>query len=575
MKNRELASMFQRIADSLEFKGDIRFKINAYKKVARVLFDMTEDIGTVCKEGRLRDIPGIGEAIAKKIDEYLKTGRMKKYEEVMEEVPEELLMLMEVSSIGPKTLRLAYNKLDVKNKRDLLRVMDNGSLAGLAGMGEKKIEKMKKAIQAYEKGHERISIGDAVTIVDEVLSYLKKRFPKIRFTPCGSLRRMKETVGDIDITAGSSRNKEIINVFKSMPSVSELIGAGDTKASVMIPIGRHSVQIDLRVVPEDSYGACIQYFTGSKPHNVHLRTLAVKKGLKLSEYGVYRDEKRIAGRTEEDVYRILDLPWIPPEIREDTGEIDAAIKGVLPKLIEYSDIKGDLHIHSNYSDGTSTILEIAKKAKELDYEYICITDHSERAKYAGGLSLTKLKERNELCKQIEQEQGIRIFRGIELELVPGHIEYPEELIRELDIITLAIHHRKEGYDFTRDVISTFSFIHVFAHPTGRLLSGRSEYKIDLKTIFQEAAKNNVLMEINGYPDRLDLSDVNVREAKKYGTKFSICSDAHSRDKLNQMKFGVGTARRGWAEKEDVINTFSLNKVENWLENKKFYKLKDH
>lgn len=564
MRNREIAFIFERIADALEFKGGNVFKINAYRKVARILTDMAEDVETLWKEGRLRGVPGIGEGIAKKIDEFLTTGKMKKYGEVMEGIPEDLLSLMDVPSIGSKTLKIAYDKLGVRTREDFLKVLENGSLASLQGMGEKKVLNIKKGLEIYERGHERISIGDAVSIVEEVIAHLKGKFPTTQFTPCGSLRRMKETVGDIDIMASSSRGREIVDTFVGMKSVSEVLGAGDTKASVLIPIGGRSLQVDLRVVPGDCYGSCIQYFTGSKAHNIHLRTLALKKGLKISEYGVFRGDKKIAGKTEEKVYGVLGLPWIPPEIREDSGEIKAAMEGALPELIGYSDIRGDLHIHSNYSDGTSSISEIARKAKELGYEYICITDHSQKAKYAGGLSPSRLRERNEECERVEREVGIRIFKGTELELTPDGLDYSEEILRQLDIVTLAIHQRRAEYDFTHDVIAAFPYIHIFAHPTGRLISGRKEYKIDLKTIFKEAAKNKIILEINGYPDRLDLSDINSREAKKYGVKFSIGSDAHNKDKLSQMRFGVGVARRGWVGKSDVINALPLGEFEKWL-----------
>lgn len=564
MRNREVASIFERIADALEFKGENVFKINAYRKVARVLSDMAEDIETVWKEGKLQSIPGIGEGIAKKINEFLTTGRMKKYEEAMEGVPEDLLSLIDVPSIGPKTLKVAYDKLRVRTRDDFIKVLEDGSLASLQGMGEKKVLNIKKGLELYEKGHERISIGDAVPVVEDIISYLKEKFPGVQLIPCGSLRRMKETIGDIDITAGSKDRKKIVDAFVGMEVVSEVLSAGETRASVLIPIGKRSLQVDLRVVPEESYGSCIQYFTGSKAHNIHLRTLAIKKGVKISEYGVFKEDKKIAGETEEGVYEALGLSWIPPEIREDSGEIESALNGTLPELIEYSDVKGDLHIHSNYSDGVSSIYEIARKAKELGYKYICITDHSQKAKYARGLSLSKLKERNEECERVEKDMGIRIFKGIELELSPDGLDYSKEVLRELDIVTLAIHQRKADYDFTNDIISTFSYIHIFAHPTGRLISGRAEYKIDLKTIFKEVTRNDVIVEINGYPDRLDLSDVNIREARKYGVKFSICSDAHNKDKLSQIEFGVGIARRGWAEKKDVINTLPLKEFEEWL-----------
>ncbi|MEA3431708.1 MAG: DNA polymerase/3'-5' exonuclease PolX [candidate division WOR-3 bacterium] len=564
MRNREIASIFERIADALEFKGENVFKINAYRKVARVLSDMAKDVEVVWREGRLRDVPGIGEGIAKKIEEFLTTGKMKKYEEAMDGVPEDILSLMDVPSIGPKTLRIAYDKLGVRTSEDFVKVLEDGSLASLPGMGEKKVQNIKKGLEIYERGHERISIGEAYPLIEEIISCLKERFPTAQFTPCGSLRRMKETVGDIDITAGSKEAKKIVDAFISMKFVSEVLGAGATKASVLIPVGKRSLQVDLRVVPLESYGSCIQYFTGSKAHNIHLRILAMKKGLKISEYGVFRDEKKIAGETEEGVYKALGLPWIPPEIREDSGEIEAALEGVLPELIGYSDIKGDLHIHSNYSDGANSIYEIAKKAKEFGYEYICITDHSQKARYAGGLSPSKLAERNKECERVEKEMGLRIFKGIELELTPEGPDYSEEILRELDIVTLAIHQRRAEHDFTNDVISAFPYIHIFAHPTGILISRREEYKIDLKTIFKEAARNDIILEINGYPDRLDLSDINSREAKKYGVKFSICSDAHNKDKLSQIKFGIGIARRGWVEKSDVINALPLEELEKWL-----------
>ncbi len=564
MKNREIAGIFEKIADALEFKGENVFKINAYRKAARVLSSLAEDVEVVWREKRLRDIPGVGEGIAKKIDEYLKTGSMKKYKEVMEDVPSEMLLLMDVPSIGPKTLGLAYSRLGVRTKEDFIKALDNGRLASLVGMGEKKVSNIKKGLEVYERGHERISIGDAFPLVDEIISYLKERFPETRFTPCGSLRRMKETVGDIDIMAGSEEGEKIVNTFCGMESVNEILGAGETKASVLIPISGGSLQVDLRIVPPESYGACVQYFTGSKAHNVHLRTIALKKGLKLSEYGVFGGEERIAGREEEEVYDAVGLPWIPPELREDSGEIEAAIEGKLPEVVGYSDIKGDLHIHSSYSDGADSIYDIAKKAKEIGYEYICITDHSLKARYARGLSASRLKERNRECESIEKSLGIRIFKGIELEFTPDGLDYDEETLHELDIITLAIHQRKKDYDFTDDVISTFPYVHIFAHPTGRLISRREAYKIDLMRIFKEAAKKNIILEINGYPDRLDLSDVNSREAKKYGVKFSICSDAHSRDMLSQMKFGIGIARRGWVETDEVLNTLTLKELEQWL-----------
>jgi len=554
-KNTEIADIFDKIADALEFKGDLVFKVNAYRKAARVLREYSGDITSIHPS----EIEGIGKGMAEKIEEYLKTGRIKKYEEVISDIPEGLLELLNIPNLGPKTLQLLYKELGVKNITDLERVIDEGKIAHLPGMGEKKEENIKKGLLLYRAGKSRIPLSMALKVVREVIKPLSSVSESI--SPAGSLRRMKETIGDIDILATAEKLDDIINTFVRQPYVKDIIAKGDTKASVRTSY--EDLQVDLRVVEKDSWGAALLYFTGSKAHNIKLRGIAKERGLKISEYGVFKGTKRIAGRTEQEVYKTLGIPWIPPEIREDRGEIEAAMKGELPVLIEQKDIKGDLHVHSHYSDGIDDIETIVVAAKKMGYEYIGICDHSKTSKIAGGLDEDTLKRRNEEIDSVQEKiKGIKILKGMEVDILSdGSLDYSDSVMEELDFVIAAVH---QGFakNVTERMKSAMNnpFVDIIAHPTGRLLSGREGYKINIEEVMMYAAKKGVALEINASYDRLDLNDVNIIKAKNYGVMFIIGTDAHRIDMLGDIELGLGTARRGWLEKKDVLNTYRWDNI---------------
>lgn len=548
-KNTEIADIFERIADALEFKGELVFKVNAYRKAARVLREYSGDISSIHPS----EIEGIGKGMAEKIEEYLKTGRIKKYEEVTADIPDGLLELLNIPNLGPKTLQLLHKELGVNNLADLENVVKNGKVAALPGMGEKKEENIKKGILLYKAGRSRIPLATALEVVREVINPLLGVSEDI--SPAGSLRRMRETIGDIDILATGQKAVDIIEAFVSQPYVREVIVKGETKASIR---NKKNLQIDLRVVEKDCWGAALLYFTGSKAHNIKLRGLAKDKGFKINEYGVFRGTKRVAGKTEEEVYRTLGMKWIPPELREDRGEIEAAIEGRIPVLIEQKDIKGDLHVHSNYSDGRDDIETVAVAARELGYEYIGICDHSKTSKIAGGIDEETLKERNEEIDRVQEKvKGIKILKGMEVDILSdGSLDYSDSILEQLDFIIVAIH---QG--FSKNVTERIKeamnnpFVDILAHPTGRLLSGREGYSINLDEIMEYAVEKKVALEINASYDRLDLNDINIIKAKTYGAKFIIGTDAHGTGMLKDMELGVATARRGWLGKRDVLNTY--------------------
>lgn len=567
MKNQELADIFNQIADALEFQGELPFRIIAYRKAARTLDELTEDIETIAAKGDLMEIPGIGEGIAKKIDEYLKTGKMKKYQEVLAGIKPELLELLNIQNLGPKTLALANKELGVKNLVDLKRVIKNGSLAKLFRMGDKKVENIKKGIEISEQAAERISIDEALEVAEGVVAYLKKSPAVIQVEPSGSLRRNKETIGDIDILVTGKDNTKIVNHFKKYSKVSRVLSAGETKASVMVGTGAEARQVDIRIVPVKSFGAALQYFTGSKAHNVKLRGLAKDKGMKVSEYGVFKGKRMIAGKNEEEVYKVLGLAWMPPELREDRGEIEAAMKNKLPKSIELSDIKGDLQMHSNYSDGSASVEEMAKAAQKLGYEYIAITDHSQSAKYAHGLSTDRLKKQwDEIDRLNDRFPKFKILKGIESDILAnGKLDTQDKILAKLDIVIASIH---QGFkkNVTERICSALAnpYVHMIAHPSGRLISRREGYDVDLEKVLECALKYKKVLEINAYFDRLDLNELYSRKAKDMSIRLAINTDGHGPKDLEWMRYGIGTARRGWLEKKDVINTLSYTELKKIL-----------
>ncbi len=563
MKNKELAVIFSRIGDALEIRGETGFKVVAYRKAARILEDLTEDIEDITKEKKVQEIPGIGSGITKKIEEYIDTGHMKKLDEALSGIPEGLLELLDVQNLGVKTVHMAYKELGVKNIEDLKRVIENGSLARLSGLGEKKVENIKKGIEIYEHAQERINIFEAANLVKKVIDYLKE-VPHIgRISTAGSLRRMKETVGDIDILTTGKDGVKIIDYFTRFPSVTKVLARGKTKGSVMISAEKGERQVDLRIVDESEYGSALQYFTGSKAHNIKLRSLAKDMGLKISEYGVFKDEKRIAGFNEEEIYRALNLAFIPPELREDRGEIELALKNNLPRIVESNDIRGDLHVHSQYSDGSLSIDEIAASAKGLGYKYIAVCDHSQSAKYANGLSPERLRTQiDEIDKINRHLEGIKILKGTEVDILrDGRLDFPDEILKDLDIVVAAVH---SGFkrNVTERMLKAMEnpYVTIIAHPSGRLISGREGYDVDLEKVIEGAQKLGIVLELNSYYDRLDLNEFYLKKAKDRNIMISLGTDTHHAGGLEMMRFGVGIARRAWLEKKDIINCLSCEDI---------------
>ncbi|MDI6699112.1 MAG: DNA polymerase/3'-5' exonuclease PolX [Candidatus Saccharicenans sp.] len=562
-RNKEIASLFYRIADALEIKGETGFKVVAYQRAARILEDLTQDVAELVASGKLADIPGIGKGMAEKIEEYLKTGRIKRYEEVMRDVPESLLQLLEIPGLGGRTIHLMNKELKVKNLDDLKRVIKDGSLEKLYGMGKKKVENIKKGIELTEQAHERMSICDALIIAEEVMDYLKEAPGINHISPAGSLRRMKETVGDIDILATGKDGPAIIKHFVKHPRTINILAEGDTKGSILIETEMGERQVDLRIVEEDAYGAALQYFTGSKAHNIKLRGLAKDRGLKISEYGVFKGEKKIAGRTEEEVYKVFGLPVIPPEMREDRGEIELALEGKLPEIIELKDIRGDLHVHSNWSDGVLTLEEIVEHGKKMGYSYIAVCDHSQSAKYAHGLTPERLAEQiKEIDKINARLKGFRLLKGTEADiLADGSIDFPESLLRKLDLVVASIH---SGFkkNVTERIISAIKnpLVQVIGHPTGRLISGREGYEVDIDKVIAAAAQYGKFLELNAYYDRLDLDEHNLKKAREKGVPIAIGTDTHYAHGFAMMRFGLGIARRAWLTRKDVINTLTVDRL---------------
>lgn len=553
MENQKLAQIFNKIADALEFKNENRFKIIAYRKASQILSNLTRDIYEYYKKQELEKIPGIGEGIAKKIREYFETGEIKKLKEVTEDIPEGLLDLLNIPSLGPKTLALAYKKLNVKSLQELEVVINNGTLAKLPQMGEKKVENIKKGIELFKKAQKRMPLGKATFIINEIIDELKKLSEVKRITPAGSYRRMRETVGDLDILVMSDNPHKVMEKFTSLKIVKRVLASGKTKSSI---IAEQDIQVDLRIIEEKSWGAALQYFTGSKAHNIKLRSIAKDFGYKINEYGVFKGEKYLAGAVEEDVYKILGLQFIPPEMREDLGEIELAKDNNLPDIVRYENFPGDFHIHSNYSDGSSSIEEIVKTALDYGYKFVGIADHSQSAKYAGGLSIEKLIERNRVIDRIQKKYPqIKILKAMEVDILgDGSLDYPDDILAQLDIVIAAIHS-----GFTKNpeerIIKAMEnkYVKIIAHPTGRLIGSRESYQIDLDKIFKKAIETDTCLEINAYYERLDLNDYSCRKAKEYGIKFAIGTDAHNVDAMWQIRLGIGVARRAWLTEKDIYN----------------------
>ncbi len=570
MRNLEISKLFHEIADLLEIKDENVFKIRAYRRAAMNLESLTEQIEAVAARGGLTEIAGIGKDLAAKIQEALETGRIEYLEELRKQIPRGVVELLAVPGIGPKTAKLLFDRLHVDSVEKLEALALEGKLLGLPGIKEKTVDNILKGIQVVKKGRERMLLGQALPLAREIVQILEKLPQVKKISMAGSLRRMRETVKDFDLLATSTKPAKVMEAFTSLPQVAEVLLQGDTKATVR---HREGIQVDLRVVEPECFGAALQYFTGSKAHNIRVRDLASRKGLKVSEYGVFKEAtgKRIAGATEEEVYKAVGLPFIPPELREDAGEIEAALEGRLPELLELHDIRGDLHAHTNWSDGHHDLEALVEAAHRKGYEYIIVSDHSRSATVAGGLSEEKLLEQIGKIRALNKKyKTLRILAGSECDiLADGTLDYPDRVLARLDIVLCAVHSRfKQGREgMTARIVKALSnpYVHILAHPTGRLIGERDPYDVDLEAVFAAAEQHDKAIEINAQPSRLDLNDHHARRAKELGVMIAINTDTHFLDQLDNMTLGVATARRAWIGKSDVLNTMPLGRLLTWAQ----------
>ncbi len=561
MTNQELARIFYDISRYLKME-EVEFKPRAYQKAALTIEELDENIKDIYKKGglkALKDISGIGESIAEKIEEYIKTGKIKYYEDFKKKLPLKLGELTSVEGMGPRKAKILYRELGVSDLKSLEKAAKAEKIRNLDGFGEKTEKNILEGIKFVKKNKGRFLLGDIMPVVKDVLRNLEKLKEVEKIDVAGSVRRMKETVGDVDILLFSKKPKKTMAYFTSMEGVVKVWGKGNTRSSVRTEEG---MNIDLRIVPKKSYGSALQYFTGSKDHNIQTRKIAMDKGLKLNEYGVFKGSKQIAGASEKEVYEAIGLSFFEPELRRGEGEIESALSGKLPKVIGYKDIKGDLHCHSDWNGGASSIKEIADKAFEMGYEYVGIADHTKFLKIENGLDEKELEKRNKEIDKLNKKSKIKILKGCEANILnDGSVDIEDSSLGQLDFVIAGVHSSFKMENMTERMVKAMENPHVdiISHPTGRLIQKRDEYNIDIDRILKAAKRTKTILEINSHPLRLDLKDVYIKKAKELGVKMIINTDAHQIDQMRFIEYGIGQAKRGWAEKKDIINTYSLNK----------------
>jgi len=564
--NQKLADIFYEIADILEIKK-VQWKPAAYRNAARAIEGLSEAVEEIYEkkgEKGLKEIPGVGEAISEKIIECIKTGKVKHLEELKNTIPKGLNELLKVPGIGAKKALKLYNNLGIKSVKELENAAKQHKIAGIETFKEKTEENILEGIEFMKKSGKRILLGKALPVARKIVNELGKVEGVREAVVGGSLRRMEETIGDIDILVVSEKNEKAVDFFTKMPVVKRVLAKGDTKAAV---VTKDNIQVDIRIIKPESFGSALQYFTGNKLHNIKLRNIAIKKGYKLSEYGLFKGKKQIAGRTEEEVYKKLGMPYIPAELRNENGEIEAALKKQLPRLIGYKDVKGDLHVHTKWSDGDNSIEEMAKQAKSLGYKYIAITDHGSDK----GMKRVNEKQLMRQIKEIDKinSSGIEILKGVEVDIKrDGTLSLNDSILKELDVVIASVH---SGFKFsekeqTARILKAMDseYVNILGHPTGRLIQKREPIDVDLEKIYEKARERGIALEINASFDRLDLNDGEVRDAVEKGVRLAIGTDAHSISQLSQMELGIGVARRGWASKKDVLNCLELSKLRKWL-----------
>jgi len=569
MKNFEVARQFELMADVLELKGENPFRIRAYRRAAQNLESLSEEIEAVAREERLEDIPGIGADLAGKIQEYLRTGKIKEIAAASTGIPRGVVELMNIPGVGPRTARLLHEREHITGIGQLEKLASKGGLRGLPGIQAKTEQNILKGIRLVRGGQERMPLGHALPLGRELVQALERLAAVKQISLAGSIRRMKETVGDIDILVTSSKPDTVMRAFVALPQVAEVLERGTTKGSMR---HREGIQVDLRVVDPACFGAALVYFTGSKQHNIHIRDIGVKRGLKISEYGVFRAStgRRLVSATEAEVYAAIGLPWIPPELREDAGEIEAARQGKLPDLVELDGIRGDLHCHTDATDGHHPIEALVTAAERRGYKYVAVTDHSLSARVAGGLTADELAAHVKKIRAVQaRHPRITVLAGSECDiLADGSLDYPAHVLAGLDLVIGAVHtgFRQSRGEMTRRICRALAHprLHVLGHPTGRLIGKREPYAVDIDEMLRTARRHGKAVEINCQPDRLDLDDVHARRAHELGVLVAVSTDTHMLDHLGWMELGVATARRGWTETRQVVNTWPPQKLLAWL-----------
>lgn len=572
MKNLEIAKIFYEMAEILELQG-VQWKPQAYRKAARSIETLSEDLEiTYNKKGitALKEIPGVGENLAKKIEQFIKTGKINEYERLKKTLPKGLEELMHVQSLGPKKALKLHKELKIQSIKDLETAAKKGKIRTVEGFGEKSEQDILRGIRIFEQSIDRIKLGEILPIARELAEKIKKQKETKKNEIGGSIRRMKETARDIDILAISTNPEKTMQYFTTQPDVATILAKGPTKSMVLL---KNGIQADIRVIEPRAYGAALQYFTGNKDHNIKLRQIAIKKGYKLSEYGLFKSDtnKFICGKTEQEIYKKLGLQYIEPELRENTGEIDAAMQKKLPKIVTYDAIKGDLHIHTNWSDGTSTADEMIQTAIKMKYSYVAITDHSKSEHIANGMDEKRLEQYISEIEKLKRKYAneIKIFTGSEVTILrDGSLDYSDKYLKKLDWVTASVHlgFKQTKQEMTKRITTALQnpYVCALSHPTGRLINERDPYELDLEKVFETAKERNVALEINSHPKRLDLKDTHIKTAKEIGAKFAINTDSHNQNHLRFIEFGIAQARRGWAEAKDIINTLPLNKFEKLL-----------
>jgi DNA polymerase (family 10) len=568
--NVDVAEIFNRVADLLEILDENPFRVRAYRNAARAIGGLSQSVATMVEEGKdLTELPGIGKDLAGKIGEIAETGYLSQLQDLEDRIPPQLIRLMKIPGLGPKRVKTLYDRLNIASLEDLKKSAEEGEIRKLKGFGEK-TEAAILAEMGREKKEERIKLNVAEEVAHAVVSHLKKVSGVSDVIVAGSFRRKKETVADLDILATCRKGSRVMDAFVEYGNVDKVVAKGETRSTIVL---RSGIQMDLRVVPEASYGAALHYFTGSKAHNIAVRTLGVKKGLKINEYGVFREVKRIAGKKEEEVFDQVGLPFIEPELREGQGEIEAAQQGNLPKLITLKDIRGDLHAHTKETDGRHTLEQMVEAARDRGYQYVAITEHSKRLSMTHGLDAKRLAKRNEEIDRLNGRlKGFSVLKSIEVDILEdGSLDLPDSILKELDLTVCSVHSK---FNLPRNkqmerIIRAMDnpYFNILAHPSGRLINERPPYEVDMEGLIKAAKERGCLMEVNAHPDRLDLADIHCKLAKDMGVKLVISTDAHSVNDYDLIRFGVWQARRGWLEKEDVLNTRTADELKKLIKRK--------